>query len=361
VVERDPALPDGDGTLKEQLAAEAEGILAWLVQGVLLYQREGLDPPAEVVAFTKKYIAEQDHLGRWLANFERCAPAQGTRASELFADFYQWCAREEVESAYDTQKSFSQQLKHSRGIAWDDKSRDGTYYGLRALVGEPEPTGKASTAEPAAKIPPDLLDAMREALVRCQTRHGGDLTVSRQILQKYAPSGSLGDVKLKDCPALIADCNAAQPAPAATAAAEPATPEESTPEESTPEEPTPAGRPEPAPTTEAAPPKGQWYDDEPDECAAPSKTTAEPPAPQQHPKKPNGNGAHIEPSSEQRFDVDISCGSQADATALLKTIKTAGHSYGLLKLGCVVRGVTQEQLEGLVRAPGRTLRQQRPA
>jgi putative DNA primase/helicase len=216
VVERDPALPDGDGTLKEQLAAEAEGILAWLVQGALLYQREGLDPPAEVVAFTKEYIAEQDHLGRWLGNFERCTPARGARASELFADFCQWCAREEVESAYKTQKSFSQHLRNSRGVAWDDKPRDGTYYGLRSLAGStPTPPKPArddeKPAAPAEDVdqqaahgpPPEApaKDPVRAALSKVGPEKG------RTILAKYGAT-HLGDLKPEDYPKVIADCDA---------------------------------------------------------------------------------------------------------------------------------------------------------
>jgi predicted P-loop ATPase len=77
----------------------------------------------------------------------------------------------------------------------------------------------------------------------------------------------------------------------------------------------------------------------------------------------NGNGAHVEPapaSDDARYDVDIGCRSDADATALRKTVKDAGYSYALAKLGCVARGVTQPQINVLLMA-GRTVRHQKAA
>jgi hypothetical protein len=75
----------------------------------------------------------------------------------------------------------------------------------------------------------------------------------------------------------------------------------------------------------------------------------------------NGNGAHVEPASEDaRHDVDIGCRSEADADVLRKTVKDAGYSYSLVKLGCVARGVTQPQIKALL-IPGRSVRHRRAA
>jgi putative DNA primase/helicase len=127
--DRDPMLPDGDKTLGAQLAAEAQGILAWLVRGALLYQTEGLDPPPEVVALTNEYVQEQDHLGQWLAILQRCAPEQGARAVELFAQFAHWCGEQGTEVKPKTQTAFGLALG-KRGIAWC-KRNDGKHYGVR--------------------------------------------------------------------------------------------------------------------------------------------------------------------------------------------------------------------------------------
>ncbi|MEO8019727.1 MAG: phage/plasmid primase, P4 family [Pseudomonadota bacterium] len=128
--ERDPLLPDGDKTLPDKLAAEIEGVLAWLVRGAVLYQREGLTPPAEVKAATGDYIAKQDSLSRWFETMERCEPAQGTAAATLFLQFKAWCVEEGMQAKPDNQTAF--------GLALKDKNVDkksvaaSNKYGLRA-------------------------------------------------------------------------------------------------------------------------------------------------------------------------------------------------------------------------------------
>jgi putative DNA primase/helicase len=126
--EHNPALPDGDKGLAAQLAGEAEGILAWLVRGVVMYQREGLTPPLEVVAMTRDYILEQDSFGRWLATLQRCAPKQGTRASELLKQYDGWCRAEGLNVGLLNATTFATTLrKHDIESA---KCEDGTRYGL---------------------------------------------------------------------------------------------------------------------------------------------------------------------------------------------------------------------------------------
>jgi putative DNA primase/helicase len=52
--------------LVEELKEERGGILAWLIEGCLAWQREGLKPPAAVLAATNQYLEGQDVLGDWL-------------------------------------------------------------------------------------------------------------------------------------------------------------------------------------------------------------------------------------------------------------------------------------------------------
>ena len=56
-----------DPNLMEKLREELPGILAWAVQGCLLWHREGLGCPDEVVAATSQYRERQDPFGRFLA------------------------------------------------------------------------------------------------------------------------------------------------------------------------------------------------------------------------------------------------------------------------------------------------------
>jgi phage/plasmid-associated DNA primase len=79
----DPLLPSADKGLMQTLKAEYEGVLAWFVAGAVAYAKEGLAPPAEVVAFTKDYIESQDLFARWLHIYESCPAGEGLTAEQL--------------------------------------------------------------------------------------------------------------------------------------------------------------------------------------------------------------------------------------------------------------------------------------
>jgi len=135
--ERDPALPDGDKGLMAELTAEAEGVLAWLVRGAVLYEREGLKPPAEVIEKTREYVMEQDYLGRWLATLQRCAPKLGTAAAELFSKFQHWCSSEGIAGELGNMTAFGRALR-GRNIE-SVRVSQGMMWGLRCLQEPPPP------------------------------------------------------------------------------------------------------------------------------------------------------------------------------------------------------------------------------
>lgn len=55
-----------DNTRGEKLAKELSGILNWLVQGALAYQKEGLNPPASIEAARNEYKEDMDLLAEWI-------------------------------------------------------------------------------------------------------------------------------------------------------------------------------------------------------------------------------------------------------------------------------------------------------
>jgi hypothetical protein len=57
LAEQDPHLPS-------KLAAEADGILRWLIDGYAEWRSRGLADPATVITATSGYRAEEDALGR---------------------------------------------------------------------------------------------------------------------------------------------------------------------------------------------------------------------------------------------------------------------------------------------------------
>jgi P4 family phage/plasmid primase-like protien len=58
------ANPDHD--LPETLKQEWPGILAWMIQGCLEWQRVGLNPPEIVREATETYLTEEDAIARWI-------------------------------------------------------------------------------------------------------------------------------------------------------------------------------------------------------------------------------------------------------------------------------------------------------
>lgn len=79
-----------DQHLQAKLLAEADGILAWGIEGCLLWQQYGLRPPKAVMDATQDYFGDEDALGRWME--ERCVRESNAKSltSELFADWRQW-------------------------------------------------------------------------------------------------------------------------------------------------------------------------------------------------------------------------------------------------------------------------------
>jgi putative DNA primase/helicase len=80
-----------DKSLAEKIRAELPGVLAWMVQGCLIWQKHGLADPPEVVAATAEYRNAEDRLGAFLA--ERCQLNTEFRvkASELYGAYRKWC------------------------------------------------------------------------------------------------------------------------------------------------------------------------------------------------------------------------------------------------------------------------------
>ncbi len=79
-----------DNDLDEKLKAEWPGILRWMIDGCLEWQRIGLNPPECVLTATNEYLETEDMVGQWLE--QNCIREPGARVknSALFADWKGW-------------------------------------------------------------------------------------------------------------------------------------------------------------------------------------------------------------------------------------------------------------------------------
>ncbi|MEO3476016.1 phage/plasmid primase, P4 family [Roseomonas sp. CAU 1739] len=80
-----PAAPDPQ--LSDKLRAEWPGILRWMIDGCLAWQRDGLARPKAVLDATAEYFAEQDVLAQWIEECCEIGTGFGETSSKLFASW----------------------------------------------------------------------------------------------------------------------------------------------------------------------------------------------------------------------------------------------------------------------------------
>lgn len=80
-----------DPLLAEALRAEAPGVLRWLVEGALAWQRTRLAAPAVVREQTESYRASEDVIGQFLEERTARLPQASVKAGELYSAYKAWC------------------------------------------------------------------------------------------------------------------------------------------------------------------------------------------------------------------------------------------------------------------------------
>ena len=103
-----------DVNLAFKLSKEWPGILHWLVQGCLAWQREGLAPPKAVREASESYLQDQDTFGDFLIECVTKMPGLNVRASHLFAAYEGFCKARGMRSGHV--KLFNEKMQ-SRGYS----------------------------------------------------------------------------------------------------------------------------------------------------------------------------------------------------------------------------------------------------
>ena len=121
-----------DVELVEKLKAEWPGILAWLIEGCLEWQAEGLRPPQAVLEATDAYLSAEDAIAAWID--DRCEPRAGAweLSSALFQSWSAWATAAGENPG--NSKRFAQALE-TRGFSPSRKMFGRGFEGLR-LVSE---------------------------------------------------------------------------------------------------------------------------------------------------------------------------------------------------------------------------------
>lgn len=111
-----------DKTLPERLRREASGVLTWLVQGCLSWQRNGLTTPQEVLVATDAYRTESDWLKRFAEECLTLAPELWSPSARISDTLDAWCHEVGVEADMPALREYlgrkgcsTKKVQHRRG------------------------------------------------------------------------------------------------------------------------------------------------------------------------------------------------------------------------------------------------------
>ncbi len=116
-----------DKDLPEKFKAEWPGILRWMIEGCLTWQKKGLVAPQIVAEATEEYLSSEDILGAWIG--ERCE-LNGSgfeQIGDLYQDFVGWCKN--TGEYFGSKTDFSQKMSN-RGF---QKGTGRQKYGFRGI------------------------------------------------------------------------------------------------------------------------------------------------------------------------------------------------------------------------------------
>lgn len=120
-----------DPELKDKLIQEASGILGWLVEGCLLWQKEGMNPPESVIDYSNDYKLEQSPIQQFLD--DKCERGEqiSCQAKTLYDGFIEWFEENYGEKAKKPSlKAFSARLQKIPGIERKKDSRHTYFWGV---------------------------------------------------------------------------------------------------------------------------------------------------------------------------------------------------------------------------------------
>jgi putative DNA primase/helicase len=131
-----------DKALKTKLRAEADGILAWMVEGARLWYAEGLREPKAVTRATAAFMDAMDQVGEFLADTTSTHAGKNVSIAGLYEAYTTW-ANENGEDALA--KGMLAQILQAKGFEKGKSNRVRTWKGL-SLRTEPIPQALATRA-----------------------------------------------------------------------------------------------------------------------------------------------------------------------------------------------------------------------
>ena len=106
-----------------------KALLAWAVEGCLLWQREGLMEPQAVIDSTLQYRQELDPLADWFDDCVELEPDAFTSTADLYESYTWWCNNQQEKPIHI--KTFGKLFPINRPVAKHRTERARGYRGVR--------------------------------------------------------------------------------------------------------------------------------------------------------------------------------------------------------------------------------------
>ncbi|MFO0981891.1 MAG: phage/plasmid primase, P4 family [Planctomycetota bacterium] len=146
-----------DKDLGTKLRAEQSGILRWLVEGCLKWQRNGLGAPRAVISATNEYRSSEDAVAMFVA--EECLPAAEVivESKLLYGCFRQWFEKSYPGERAPSKTGFGAELRR-RGLRSGKSGARRYWIGLQPAAFQPAAVGEVTSWGEREQLPNLVID-----------------------------------------------------------------------------------------------------------------------------------------------------------------------------------------------------------
>ena len=129
-----------DPDLLSKLLEERDGILGWMIEGCVEWQRSGIKPSTTMLEAASGYFSSEDLIGQWLAECCQVGSGQSATSRDLMASWKTWALSSGNEVG--SQKGFGEALR-ARGFKPGHVQRSRAWVGLAPIDRQNVPGGAA--------------------------------------------------------------------------------------------------------------------------------------------------------------------------------------------------------------------------
>lgn len=127
-----------DRRLGEKLLEERDGILGWMIEGCVQWQRLGLAPPRSVISAAESYFSDEDMFGQWIDECCILGPDFRALSSSLYQSWKAWAEAAGITTG--SKKSLGEELRN-RGFVFTKIKGERARQGISLRMAQRSPEG----------------------------------------------------------------------------------------------------------------------------------------------------------------------------------------------------------------------------